>query len=188
MIEFVIPGDTIWKDIKGYEGLYMVSAAGDVKSIKRSGTKGGVLIGNIAKGYKRVLLKKNNKAKKFFVHRLVADVFLDKQKDKNFVNHIDGNKLNNHVNNLEWCNRSENQLHAYKLGLQKVDVTKAHAVRHEKTKRKIIQLSMSGEEIKIFNSIREAAKSLGMNDGTHISAAAKGKRKSCGGFRWKYIS
>ena len=89
---------------------------------------------------------------------------------------------------MEWVTKSENQLHAYATGLQKVNVTEGHKVRHEQTKRKVMQLSIDGKELKTFNSIKEAAKHIGRKDGTKISAVARGKRKSTGGFKWKYIS
>jgi hypothetical protein len=176
----------IWRDVPNYEGLYQVSNIGRVKSIKRCGTKGGILKGVIHTGYKRVLLKKNGVGRSFCAHRLVAEVFLGNPAGKECVNHIDGNKTNNIAANLEWCTRSENQIHAYKIGLQKPNVNKSLEVRHEQTKIKIRQLDMNGNYIKTFGSIREAAKSMGMNDGTHISAVARGKRKQCGGFTWEY--
>ena len=64
-------------------------------------------------GYIRVNLYNNGKKKRYFIHRLVAEAFLPKKQGKDFVNHKDGNKQNNHLDNLEWCNRSENQLHSY---------------------------------------------------------------------------
>lgn len=146
------------------------------------------MVGDISKGYRRVLLSKNGVKKHFLVHRLIAETFIPKADDRNYVNHKDGNKLNNCVSNLEWCTRSENQIHAYKKGLQKVNVKEAHKVRHEQTKVGIDQFDMSGNFIKKFNSITEAADVLGIKNGSHISAVARGKRNSCGGYRWKYHS
>jgi len=70
-------------------------------------------------GYYYVCLSKNGKVRKFKVNRLVAQAFIPNPDNKPFVNHIDGDKLNNNVNNLEWCTQSENMLHAYKYGLRK---------------------------------------------------------------------
>ena len=71
-----------------------------------------------AKGYYRITFSKNGKIKTFSVHRLVAELYVDNPNNYPFVNHIDGNKLNNHYTNLEWCNNSQNLIHAYKIGLR----------------------------------------------------------------------
>jgi hypothetical protein len=119
----------IWLDIDGYDGIYKVSNFGKVKSIDRTYLdKNGKLYnveGKImnfqdnGKGYKNINLYKDKKSKCLYIHRLVADAFLPKIHGKNFVNHIDGDKSNNELSNLEWVNRSENMLHANKLGLCK---------------------------------------------------------------------
>ena len=109
----------IWKDIQGYEGIYQVSSHGRVKSLNynKTGLEGILNPNNNGKGYLQVYLTKNKKSKKVLIHRLVAQAFLYKPIDKNYVNHKDGNKSNNNVNNLEWCTRSENQQHAFDTGL-----------------------------------------------------------------------
>lgn len=118
----------IWVDIKDYEGFYQVSNLGRVRSLPRwvkgKGKSiqlrdGFYLKVDIAKGYERVTLFKNNNRKRVMVHRLVAQHFVDNPKNKPEVNHIDGNKRNNKLTNLEWVTSSENQLHAFKTGLQK---------------------------------------------------------------------
>lgn len=113
-----------WKDIKGYEGIYQVSDLGRVKSLSR--LCGRVVVGErILKqsftkdGYKRVRLLHNDKDVTRTVHRLVAEHFLPNDDPKMTVNHKDGNKTNNDVSNLEWVNRSEQMIHAYKLRLKK---------------------------------------------------------------------
>lgn len=114
----------IWKDIPGYEGLYQVSNFGEVKSFYkfRDGKKERILKHAINdSGYKIVVLTKNKKPKSLRVHRLVALTFIDNFENKPQVNHIDGNKLNNNINNLEWCTNGENEKHAYKLGLKKIN-------------------------------------------------------------------
>lgn len=102
------------KDIPGYKGLYAVSDDGSVFSCRR----GKYLSIHIKKGYETVSLYKNGSLKTHLVHRLVAKTFLKPVSGKTDVNHKDGNKLNNYLWNLEWCNDSENQVHARKLGLQ----------------------------------------------------------------------
>lgn len=118
--------DEVWKDIEGYEGLYQVSTCGNVKSlpkIRRNGT--GTYIqkerllkpSNTSTGYKKVELCKDGKRKGFKVHRLVAIAFIPNPDNKPEVNHIDGNKINNNIDNLEWVTSSENSIHAYETGL-----------------------------------------------------------------------
>lgn len=112
----------IWKDIPGYEGLYQVSNSGKVKSIShqaKNNSNGGVrmTVGCILSlykmpnGYLQVQLSKNEKRKKLYVHRLVATVFLHNESNFSDVNHIDGDKNNNSVENLEWCSHRNNQIH-----------------------------------------------------------------------------
>lgn len=111
-----------WKDIKGYEGFYQVSNKGNVRTISYMHCSNGRLYridcerlltptdnGN---GYLIVGLKKNYKRKNHYIHRLVADAFLDKPDRKDYVNHIDYDKKNNDVSNLEWCTQVENIKHS----------------------------------------------------------------------------
>jgi hypothetical protein len=101
----------VWFDIPNYEGLYSVTWDGEVYSWIRK----RILKPDLAKGYLRVTLCKNKIYKRYTVHRLVALVFIDNPYDKKFVNHIDGNKQNNCVRNLEWCTSSENEKHSYNV-------------------------------------------------------------------------
>lgn len=118
--------DEIWKDIKDYEGLYQISNYGNVKSLpKERHNRRGVYIQkekllsltNTSTGYKKVELVKDGKRKGFKVHRLVAQAFIPNPDEKPQVNHIDGDKTNNYVDNLEWATASENSIHAYNTGL-----------------------------------------------------------------------
>ena len=107
-----------WVDIKDYEGLYQISNLGRVKSLKRNTAHERILIPRVGRdGYLYVGLCKNGITKTKKIHRLVAENFIENPENKKEVNHIDGNKLNNYIFNLEWCNRSYNLKHAYKLGL-----------------------------------------------------------------------
>ena len=113
-----------WRDVVGYEGLYMVSNFGRVKSIERtrnSGTGGYVQKGRIMsannKGYPAVTFYKGGKCKRFMIHRLVACTFIPTSNKKLVVNHIDGNRKNNHVDNLEWCTQKQNIAHAISIGI-----------------------------------------------------------------------
>lgn len=102
-----------WKAVQGYEGEYIVSNTGKVKSFKR--TNPCLLKPDLnGVGYARVTLSKDSETKRLFVHRLVALHFIGEQPEgKDMINHKDGNKLNNHVSNLEWASCSENTIHAF---------------------------------------------------------------------------
>lgn len=105
-------GESVWKDIKGYEGCYQVNDVGEVRSLKSGEPK--VLKTTLAgRGYKSVCLCMNGHSTRTYIHRLVAETFLDNPENKPTVNHKDGNKLNNHVDNLEFMSYSENNQHAY---------------------------------------------------------------------------
>lgn len=105
-----------WVPIDGYEGLYEVSDAGMVRSLKRTTTSGRVLSQRAGTGgYLNVCLCKDNRKKTFVVHRLVARAFLDNPEGKSEVNHKNGIRTDNRVENLEWVTRSENEKHAYEV-------------------------------------------------------------------------
>jgi len=117
-------------DIPGYEGLYQVSNYGNVKSVShftRNNANGGVRFAKGRKlatykmpnGYLQVQLSNGNKREKKYVHRLVAIAFLENKNNYTDVNHIDGDKNNNNVSNLEWCSHKKNQIHMFKNGLTK---------------------------------------------------------------------
>lgn len=111
-------------DIKGFEGLYKINKQGHILTYHKTPKFLNPMLDK--KGYLRVELRKNNKRKGYFVHRLVAETFIPKVIDKPFVNHIDGNKQNNNVDNLEWCSNLENQQHAWKIGLVKPRYNENH--------------------------------------------------------------
>lgn len=110
----------IWKDIKGFEGYYQVSNLGRIKSFSRN--KNGVILKNCLdkQGYTRVNLCKDKKATQIRVHVIVSRNFIDQDYTKKGLhcNHIDGDKSNNKLSNLEVVSRSENELHAFRIGLK----------------------------------------------------------------------
>jgi len=123
--------DEIWKPIIGYEGLYEISNLGRVRSIPKKGFKKQVVLVtsiDIATGYECVNLSKQNKRLRKRVHRLVAEVFLTQSVTGKplCVNHKDGNKRNNRLENLEWVTYQENSLHAVRLGLTPIKLGEAH--------------------------------------------------------------
>lgn len=136
----------VWKDVVGYEGCYKVSNQGSVMTVARDFVRSNgrrhtvqerlLLQGNL-RGYRVVDLKVAGSRKTVRVHRLVMESFVGKPY-KEMVNHIDGNKSNNNVENLEWATRSENELHAYATGLKKSsDKHKASTAESNKRRRTI---------------------------------------------------
>lgn len=108
------------KTIKGYEGLYAVDSNGNVYSLVTNASRRKRILKPYYKnGYLAVHLYKDGKCKHFYIHRLVAEAFLENKSDYKEVNHIDCNKTNNSVGNLEWCNRARNLKHSYENGLKR---------------------------------------------------------------------
>lgn len=107
----------IWKPIKGFEGKYLVSDLGRIKSLPNRTRKTELILKPQNQTYSFIDLCKDGKVKKMTIHRIVAMNFLDNPEDKPQVNHINGDKLDNRVVNLEWSTRSENVKHSYTTGL-----------------------------------------------------------------------
>lgn len=159
-----------WRDIEGYEGIYQVSNDGKIRTAEGKKTHSKIhgvrvweqrILKNKVdkKGYRRISLYKDKKAKDFLVHRLVALTFLKQVKGKNLINHIDGDPSNNYFKNLEWCNHKENLMHAY---LNKIN----------RAPNEVILESKVTGETKNFYSMAEASRYLGKNNG-YISAVIK---------------
>lgn len=146
----------IWKDIVWYEGLYQVSNMGNIISINYRNTKQKRLLKNrIDKyWYIRIWLTINCITKEKRVHRLVAQAFIPNLKNKPHINHINWIKTNNRVKNLEWCTRSENELHAHKIWLK----TGTWKWKVSPVARKVLQFDLKDNLIQEFNSIKEASK------------------------------
>ena len=180
----------IWKDMPDYEGLYQISNKGRVKSVQRvinEGTKFSyiskekILKTAISKdGYIYAYLCKNGKMKSKAIHRLVAIAFIPNDGLLSDVNHKDENKLNNSVENLEWCSKEYN--------------TK-YGTRTERTSKPILQYTKDGVFVRRFASVKEASRIAGIGS-SNISNCAKnkvlikdGKEYKClsaGGYIWKY--
>lgn len=154
--------------IEGFEN-YEVSNLGKVRNMKT----GKILKPQPDKdGYLRLGLYENNKKKKLFLHRIIATTFIDNPEGKPCVNHIDENKLNNDLSNLEWCTVRENIIHGTR--------TKRVA---EKLSQKVIQLDLNDNILNVFKSMRQAERETGIPNGS-ISSCCNGKLKSAGGFKW----
>ena len=170
----------VWKDIKGYEGLYQVSNLGRIKSIRRN------IIMKVRKdkyGYYQLGLTKNKEQKTFKAHRLVAETFIPNHNNLPEINHKDEDKTNNRVENLEWCTSQENHIHAYKVLHRKGPNTGRTGAKNWCSKP-VAQLK-DGIVIAVFCSATEAGKKTG-SSGTKIGLVCNGKRKITNGFEWKW--
>lgn len=198
----------IWKslDFLGYPD-YEVSNMGRVKSLPRNSTKGGILKPQTySKGYLRIGLSKNGKVKHFLVHRLVCFAFIPNPQNYPIINHKDENPSNNHVDNLEWCNHSYNMNYGTCKERMSVNVSKALKGKYigennpmygkpmsEKMKntlynanRKTVLLyNVYGVLLNEFESVVVASKETNI-DKRSIALCASGKRKTAGGYIWKY--
>jgi len=127
------------RPIAGYEGLYSVTASGRVWSHKKSTTSTGQFLkgGDNGRGYRFVFLYKNGTPKRFYVHRLVAEAFIENTDCLPQVNHIDGNKNNNCKDNLEWASRSMNMRHAWDAGLCKPEDKQKEAAKRNAKRRRL---------------------------------------------------
>lgn len=168
----------IWKDIDGYEGLYRVSNHGRVKSFRKSTKYGSpdefILKSSVANnGYCQVTLYDNAKRKKFLVHRLVAQAFIPNPKNLPQINHLDENRTNNNVDNLEWCTAKYNNSYG------------TARIRTIDTKSKPIeQLTIDGKVIAVYRSVRIASELLKISRGTLQSAISKGSL--CRNYYWRH--
>ena len=181
-----------WRDITGFENYYQVSNLGNVRSLdryitKKNGTttfyKGKILIPSKKRnGYLAVDLydKSNHKPHTVTIHRLVAKMFISNPNNYEQINHKDGNKTNNSILNLEWCDRSYNIKHAFDNNL----MTTNGYIRN----KKVAQINKNTNEIIcIYESISEAARMLKLHNQL-ISQVCKGSRKTTGGYKWIYVN
>lgn len=177
----------MWKQVKGYEGLYEASIDGQIRNFKTKKVLNPYGFKTKARGsegyryYKVKLYKDGGKScKTHILHRLIAMTHIENPDNKPEVNHIDGNRTNNASSNLEWVTRKENLEHAVKLGL--IDITKMTDV----TKKKVQQLDMDGNLIKTWGSLSEAARGLNLQI-ANISHCCSGRIKSTGGYKWSRL-
>lgn len=185
-----------WKDILGYEGYYQISSYGNVYSIPRNKTKGGLIKPSFStSGYLITHLSKNGVVKTFQIHRLVAEHFLENPDSLPEVNHKDECKTNNCVWNLEFCTRKYNQnygtaiqrnvqSHNYKESAIKSARNHDYAEVGREQSKPVLQFSdADGSFIKRWDSIRQIKRELGYSCG-NISSACNGKIKRVYGSRW----
>lgn len=171
--------EEVWKDIKGYEGLYRISNLGRVMSLMdnhgRKRIEPKILKGRLdGLGYKQVSLYKKCVRKFMYVHRLVAMAFIQNPNNYPIINHKDENPLNNVVNNLEWCDFRYNNTYGTRI---------ERVIKNQRVK--VIQYALDGSIISEHPSISEAGRKTGISSG-HICHACKGLRHTAGGFIWSY--
>lgn len=186
--------EEIWKDIKDYEGLYQVSNLGRVKSLRYDRI---MKLRTDYRGYLDVLISVKSKTKRYKVHRLVAEAFIPNPNNLPQVNHIDENKQNNNLTNLEWCTNEYNNHYGtvYKRRIKtriknmEEGYNKSRRTKQSNynlwTSRAISQFSLNKEFIKSYESMKDASKSLHIAS-QNISECCRGKRKTAGGYIWKY--
>lgn len=172
----------IWKTVKGYEGLYEVSNLGNVRSLDYHNW--GV-VRNLTPvmdcySYMRVCLCKNNKQRNGLVHRMVAQAFLENPLELPQINHINENKSDNRVENLEWCDCLHNNNH----GTRNERISKSK--RNTKCK-KVIQMDLQGNFIREWVSLNEIMRVLGFN-AAFVARCCHGVKPTAYGYRWQYAT
>jgi hypothetical protein len=184
-----------WKDIKGYEGLYTININGQIKSVgrkvkHRSGFKTIpdriMSIANNTSGYKSISLCKNGIGKSYQLHRLVAIAFIPNPNNKPQVNHIDGNKQNNNINNLEWVSAKENSQHSYDNGLS-IAPWLGKFGKDNKDSKPINQLTKEGVFIRTFNGIAEASRITGISK-SFLSDTCRKKHEYAKNYKWEFAN
>lgn len=185
----------IWKDIPGFEGCYQASNIGRVRSLdryvdydkfgKKQFAKGQLIKDQPdSKGYRRLVIQLNNKSRLYRIHRLVALAFIPNPQNLKEINHINGIKTDNRVENLEWCTRSHNNKHMYAIGLAKPVKSWQGRTNTPDRSFPIKQFDLSGNLIKEWPSAAEVRRQLGYNQ-TNIGYCVKGKYAQAYGFIWK---
>lgn len=159
-----------WRPVLEYEDRYAVSNTGDVRNIKS-----GRLLSQWGdkSGYMRVALFRGGCGRQFYVHRLVADAFIPKGSGKLEINHINGDKADNNVSNLEWCTKSDNQKHSYRVLGRKWNAGRP---------RVKVMCVETGE---CFDSIVAAARAKSVDSrNLHAVLSPRSYKRTCGGFHW----
>jgi hypothetical protein len=185
-----------WRDVKGYEGLYMVSNLGRVRSLDRMvvaplghyGIRNGVILRQKlnTSGYPFVILHYNGKPHSMTVHRLLMCAFVPNPDNKPQINHKNGIRTDNCVGNLEWCTPSENIKHSYsELGHRPNRAMKGRFGGDNPTSKPVVQYTLNGKFIAEYGGQSEAARETGIL-GEYISRCCRGVQNNAGGYVWKF--
>lgn len=173
-----------WRPINNYDHLYEVSSIGRIRNKRR---------GHICKPFRRkylaVGLSKKGSVKIHSVHRLVAIAFIPNPENKPTVNHVNGDKFNNHINNLEWATFSEQQKHSIKAGLRNPMLNPMkgkYGFNHNRSKA-VSSIDSNGNVLGVYGSTREAARALGLTQ-TSVSKCCRDQLKQTKGFQFKWYN
>lgn len=169
------------KQVNSYN--YFVSKKGDVYNA--SGLKLKPRINK--QGYLKVSLSKNGKQKGFFIHRLVAIAFIDNPDQKKTVNHINGIKNDNRVENLEWATQQENNMHAWETGLQNANHLRKRVGKNHFKSKPVVQINNNNEIVAYWESASFCETVTNFFKQSHINNCANGKEKQHKGFVWRYV-
>lgn len=172
----------VWRDIPGYEGMYMVSSYGRVRRIRLSKREGnGIRVTRLTtNGYVKVNLSKDGVTYHVTVHRLVAQAFIPNPNNLPQVNHKDEDKTNNHVENLEWCDARYNN----NYGTKKTRF-RATRLNDPRVSKPVLQFTMDGKLVAEYPSVREASRATGFLHG-NIKNCCRGKVASAYKFKWAF--
>lgn len=190
----------VWKDIKGYEGIYQISNLGRVRMLVFRNNR--YAINKIRmkkiyqpknkKDYQKVgLTDKLGRTKKHLIHRLVASAFVPNPLNELFVNHKDENKQNNRYDNLEWCSREYNNQYSFKLHPERIKSMQTKEVEEKRIKKlskRVNQYNLDKSIlIATYSSSKEAGRITGLSQG-NISNCCRGLYKQAYGYIWEYAN
>lgn len=182
-----------WRPVVGYEGIYEVSNTGKVRSCDRIDASGFHRKGRMMKlnfginGYVRANIwsPKEKRQRTLEVHRLVAEAFIPNPNKLPQVNHIDENKANNNVGNLEWVTMKQNNMHGTRLARQGITYKALPEEKKKHPHKIVLELDDLGNVLHEFYSVREAAQHFGIDE-SGISKCCRGLLKTSGGRYWRY--